>query len=331
MPRLLIYEPSFRRIEAELAIHGEALEAVLMGADGALTVRGEPVSVEEARPDIAWANGEVFETPVARDFMVALLKAPGLQWLQSAGAGFDHPVFGELASKGLRLTTSHGQAVGMADFVLAGVLDHFQRGDQRRAAQAEREWRRLTFREILGSTWLIVGFGAIGQGVAERARAFGARILAVRRDPSPHALADRMARRDELPSLLPQADVVVLCLPLSAATRHIGDAAFFAAMKPGSILVNVGRGALVDESALIAALDRCAPAHAILDVFETEPLPRENPLWRHPAVKVTAHDSGTTAGEGRRNQALFLDNLERYLAGRPLLNEVAPDDLRQSP
>jgi phosphoglycerate dehydrogenase-like enzyme len=219
----------------------------------------------------------------------------------------------------------------MADYVVAGVLDHFQRGDERRAAQAQRAWRRLSFREIEGSSWVIVGFGAVGQGVAQRARAFGAKITGVRRDQSPHALADAVVSPERLAELLPAADVVVLALPLSEATKHMANAAFFAAMKTGSLLVNVGRGGLVDEAALVPALDLGAPAAAVLDVFETEPLPTESPLWSHPAVKVTAHFSGATAGHGVRNQQLFLENLSRYLAGRPLLSEVDPRDLGAGP
>lgn len=331
MTRLLIYEPSFRRIKDELAAHGPGLAPLVMSADGAISLAGEPLTAEDADPRIAWANSEVFESPAARAFMVALLKAPRLQWLQSGAAGFDHPVFAQLAAKGVRLTTSHGQAVGMADYVLAGVLDHFQRGDERRAAQAQRTWRRLAFREIDGSSWLIVGFGAVGQGVAQRARAFGATIIGVRRNLSPHPLADAMVPLERLAELLPAADVVVLGLPLSEATRHMANAAFFAAMKTGSVLVNVGRGALIDEAALVPALDLGAPAAAVLDVFETEPLPTESPLWSHPAVKVTAHFSGATGGQGVRNQQLFLENLSRYLAGRPLLSEVDPRDLGATP
>jgi len=327
MTRLLIYEPSYRRVERELAAHAADLEVVVMNRSGVFTLAGAPVAAEDARLDIAWASGDLYLAPAARGFMGAVLGSPDFKWVQSAAAGFDNPVFVRVVAKGARLTISHGQAVGMADYVLAGVLDAFQRGPERRAAQAAAEWREFPFREILDSTWLIIGFGAIGQGVAVRARAFGAHIIGVRRIQAADPLADEMAPREALGELLPRADVVVLCAPLSPATRHMADAAFFAAMKAGSVLVNVGRGALVDEPALIEALGRGVPAHAVLDVFETEPLPAASLLWGHPRVSVTAHSSGVTGAQDERNRLLFLDNLARYLAGRPLLNEADSRDV----
>jgi phosphoglycerate dehydrogenase-like enzyme len=325
--RLLIFEPSFTRIEASLAAHAPGLAPLVVDPSGAITLAGAPLSAEEARPDIAWASGELYLSPAAHDFMIAMLKSPGLRWVQSAAAGYDHPMFADIVRKGAKLTTSHGQAVGMADYVLAGVLDHFQRWPERRAAQADRTWTRLHFREILGTNWLIVGFGSIGQEVARRARAFGARIVGVRRDPSAHPLADEIRSLADLHEVLPTVDVVVLCLPAGKTTRHLADARFFGAMKTGSVFVNVGRGSLVDEQALLTALDNGTPALAVLDVFETEPLPETSLLWTHPRVVVTAHASGESGGQQRRNQTLFLDNLERFLAGAPLLNEANPEDV----
>ena len=327
MTRLLIFEPSFRLIEAELSAHGDRLTPVVLGADGGFTVDGAAIGADDVAADAVWMSGDLYGNPAARDFFAATLKSPDLKWVQSAAAGFDHPVFAQLVNKGARLTTSHGQAIGMADYVLAGVLDHFQRGPERRRAQAEGTWREAPFREILGSTWLIVGFGAIGQAVARRAGAFGARIIGVRRNPDSHPLADAIAAMEALPGLLPTADVVVLCAPLSPATRHMADARFFAAMKAGCVLVNVGRGALVDEAALLAALEGDAPGHAVLDVFETEPLPADSPFWAHPKVSLSPHASGVTGQQGGRNQALFLDNLARFLAGEPLLHEIDPRDV----
>lgn len=327
MPRLLVYEPSYRRIGSEIAVCAPGMEILLIDDQGRITLDGAEVPVEEARPDAAWANHEVFMGPAARAFSVAMLKAPTLKWVQSAAAGFDHPIFGQLVGKGVALTTSHGQAVGMADYVLAGVLDHFQGGPERRKAQAEKVWRRESFREVTGTQWLVIGFGAIGQGVGHRAKAFGATVVGVRRDPTAHPDADRIASLDALSGELAAADVVVLCIPLGAATHHLANEAFFQAMKPRSVLVNVGRGGLVDEAALLAALDRGVPEHAVLDVFETEPLPPESRFWSHPRVSLTGHASGITGGQHHRNQALFLENLSRFASGAVLLNQARPEDV----
>lgn len=325
--RLLIFENSYRRLEAEIAALGPAVEPLVMSASGEVTLHGQAVAAEAVDADAAWTNADVFFSPVARPFMVAMLKSPGLKWVQSGAAGFDNPVFGQIVQKGAALTTSHGQAVGMADYVLWGVLDALQGGPKRRAAQAAREWTRHPFREISGQNWVIVGFGAIGKGVAERARAFGARVTGVRRNPAADPSADRIAAQADLPGLLPDADVVVLACPLTAETRHMADAAFFGAMKPGSIFVNVGRGGLVNEPALLAALDRGVPEHAVLDVFEAEPQPADGPFWAHPRVTMTPHSSGMSAGNAARNDALFLDNLKRFVAGEPLRNLADPKDV----
>jgi len=325
--RLLIYEPSYRRLRAALDGLGQQVEPVVMSETGELTLGGRPIAVEDAQIEVAWATHDAWMGPAARDYSRAMLKAASLKWMQSAAAGFDHPIFGQLVARGVRLTTSHGQAVGMADYVLWGVLDHLQRGPERRAAQTAHDWKRLPFRDLDGAHWLVIGFGAIGEGVARRARAFGARVTDVRRNPAPHPDADAIAAPGEVASLLPGADVVVLSLPLTAQTRHMVDAGFLAAMKEGSVLVNVGRGGLVDEPALLAALDRGVPEHALLDVFETEPLPAERPFWDHPRVTLTAHASGISNGAAHRNDQLFLENLTRYLAGEPLISEADPRDV----
>jgi phosphoglycerate dehydrogenase-like enzyme len=324
MTRVLFYEPSFRRIEDRLPKSG--IEPILMAADGALTFNGQPISAADARPEVGWTNTDLFGGP-AREHMQILRASPDLRWLHSAAAGFEHPVFAELVRRGVRLTTNHSQAIGIADLVLAGVLDHYQDGPKRRAAQAERRWRQKPFREIHGGAWLIIGFGAIGQETARRARAFGARITGVRRSSGDHELADVMATPDQIPARLPEADVVVLGVPLNRHTQGMVDAAFLVAMKAGSVLVNLGRGGLVDEAALLAALDRGTPEHAVLDVFRTEPLPPESPFWSHPRVALTGHTAGLGSGLADRGRDLFVDNLARYLAGRPLINEADPRDV----
>ena len=324
--RLLIHEASWRRLKDRLsAIAG--LEPVIMDASGALSLGGRPIDLEAAALEAAWTNNDVWFGGNARDFAVAILKSPTVKWMQSGAAGFDNPMFGQLVQRGVRLTTSHGQAVGMADYVLWGVLDHVQRGPERRAAQAAHDWKRMQFRDLASTHWVVIGFGAIGEGVGRRAKAFGARVTGVRRNQSPHPSADAIAALADLPRLLPDADVVVLAAPLTPETRDLVDSAFVGAMKPRSILVNVGRGGLVDEAALLAGLDRGAPAHAVLDVFQTEPLPADSPFWDHPGVTLTAHASGVSEGQPVRNDELFLENLGRYMAGEPLLHEAEARDV----
>jgi phosphoglycerate dehydrogenase-like enzyme len=128
----------------------------------------------------------------------------------------------------------------------------------------------------------------------------------------------------DLPKLLPQADIVVLSCALNAETRGLGNETFFAAMKPQSILVNIARGGVIEDEALLASLDRDKPSVAVLDVFHQEPLPATNPFWTHPKVRVTSHTSAAGSGTSKRGDKLFLSNLKRYASGEKLINEVDP-------
>jgi len=169
-----------------------------------------------------------------------------------------------------------------------------------------------------------VGVGAIGGAVAERARAFGTTVLGVRCSPDGTEPVDELHPPEALPDLLPRADVVVLSLPATADTTGLVDDAFLAAMRPDAVLVNVARGAIVDEAALLRALDAGRPDFAVLDVVGTEPLPADSPLWAHEKVVVTPHSSSGGDGRFARGADLFAENLRRYTAGEPLLHEVRP-------
>ena len=327
MTRLVLFEPAHRRVAAGLARLAPDLELALVDTQGAITLGSQPISDDAVQPDWGWFSADSGFGAAGRALFVAMLKAQKLAWVHTGAAGVDNPVWRQLVNKGAALTTGHGQAISIAEYVVAGVLEHFQRWPERHAALAARRWTRLPFREVAGTRWLVVGFGAIGEAVAERARAFGAQIIGVRRSGAPHPAADRMARLEEVRSLLPEADVVVLAAPLNAETANLADAAFFAAMKPNAVLVNVGRGGLVDEAALLAALDAGKPEHALLDVFHTEPLPEDSPFWAHPKVSLTAHASAFGSGQTARNDALFLENLRRRLAGEALLYPADPRDL----
>ena len=186
---------------------------------------------------------------------------------------------------------------------------------------------RITpYREISEQNWMIVGFGPIGQEIARKAKAFGATTSVIRRKPAASDIADKAGRMADLPRLLPDADVIVLACPLNAETRGFAGRDFFAAVKKGAILVNIARGPLIDDAAMLAALDDGRLASAVLDVFHEEPLPAENPLWAHPKVRLTAHTSFAGSGVRARWDRLFLDNIARFVAAQPLVNEFDPKD-----
>ena len=204
----------------------------------------------------------------------------------------------------------------------AHVLDLYQGLAERRAAQAAGEWKQLPFCEIAGTRWLLVGYGNIGREIGRRAGAFGAHVTGVRRSGAPAPHADEVCTMSELRDRLGDADVVVLCCPHSSETDRLVDAGFLAAMKQRAVLVNVARGGVVDDAALLAALDSGRVGTAVLDVFEPEPLPRRSRYWTHPSVRLTGHCS--FAGNGTRGRAddLFIANLPRYAKGEALVNEV---------
>jgi phosphoglycerate dehydrogenase-like enzyme len=320
--QILMTEAAYRRTGARLhALAGE-FDPLLIDAFG--TLRRSDVSAPsvETQPTIAWAGADVFIDGLFPVLAQAALESENLRWFQSGAAGTDHPVFAQLMRRAVRVTISHAPSNAVADFVMNGVLDHLRRGPARREGRSLKQWSPLPFTEIAGSNWLIIGFGAIGQGVAKRARAFGAHITGIRRTRSPHELADALEPPEALASVLPGADIVVLAAPLTRATHHMVNKDFFAQMKHGALLVNVGRGGLVDEAALLHALAMGQLAHAVLDVSSVEPLPEEHPFWLHPQIALTPHIAGMGSGVVPRGDDLFLENLARFLKGAPLLHEV---------
>jgi phosphoglycerate dehydrogenase-like enzyme len=303
------------------------VEWLTLGVDGTLRDEaGHTVDWEDARPEVAWGTSDLFRegAPIGA-FFSSLPRLDSLRWFQSPAAGFDSPVFSQLAARGVRITNAHVNSIPIAEFVMRAVLDEFQQAAEWRSLARHRSWRIHDWREVSGSTWLVVGLGAIGSAVAVRARAFGATVIGCRRRPSADDPTDRTVTPDQLPEVVGQADVVVLAAPANPDTIDLVDGALLARMKEGSVLVNVGRGTLVDEGALLAALDRGTPAAAVLDVFRTEPLPDDHPLWAHPSVRVTPHNAAGGMGRLQRQADLFADNLDRYRAGEPLLHDVTDE------
>jgi phosphoglycerate dehydrogenase-like enzyme len=320
--KILLSESALARAHGPLQDLGVALEPIVVRRDGTILENGGVVDEATIAPEAMWVTIDIMADGGLERFFRIALSSPTLKWVQTFMAGLDSPLFRQILDRGVRISNTHAQAPGIADYILSQVLAEWHPIKDQRAAQAEHTWARLPFRELAESEWLIVGYGHIGRETARRAKAFGARVIGVRRTPAPDPDADAIAPFSELPKLLPQADIVVLAASLNGATQGMADARFFAAMKKDAILVNVGRGGLIAELDLLSALDRNRPGLAILDVFEVEPLPQESPFWDHPKIRVTAHCSAATAGMFARIDQIFLENTVRYAKGEPLLNEV---------
>jgi phosphoglycerate dehydrogenase-like enzyme len=255
-----------------------------------------------------------------------LAAAPNLRWQQTPSAGVNHILTPVFLQRDIILTNGAGTfAVPIAEFVLTYILYHAKCLDKIQALQAQHAWQRsidLPLREVQGATLLIIGAGSIGQAIAQRANAFGMRVWGSRRTPKPLPGFEKVVGADEWRSLLPEADYVVLATPLTPETKGIINADTLRLMRPNAYLINIARGAVVDEPALITALREGWIAGAGLDTFCTEPLPSDSPFWSLPNVFVTPHCSGMTPRITERTIALFLDNLSRYRAGFCLRNVV---------
>lgn len=322
MMNLLIADSGAERLKQELAEYAEAVALYLMHDGGEITHNGTVVPAGEADIHLGWFSRDVMSNGYTRDYAIQLLKAANLQWVQSASAGLDDPFFKSLAQKQIRLTNSDAQAPSIAEYVVASVLERYQDFVIRRQHQNNRDWQDNDFRELYNSNWLIIGYGNIGRRVGLRVKAFEANVTGVKRAVTSAPGADEIITYEQILQHLPEQDVVVLACALTDETRDLVDNEFLAAMKHDAILVNIGRGDLVVEEALLTTLNADELDYAILDVFRQEPLPVDSPFWHHPRVLVTPHSSNRGLGSHERGDELFLHNLRAYVSGTPMQNEV---------
>ncbi len=253
-------------------------------------------------------------------------KAISLRWLHLPSAGADGYTDSKLyMSKEVLLTTSSGvYGKPIAEHVFAMILSFNRNLQEYTLLKQEKRWSNIhTTRDFYSSTVGIVGFGDIGKEVAIRAKALGARVLVVKRRPSTMPdYVDEQYITEEIDELLSRSDYIVLTLPATEKTKGIISRESFNIMKPDAFLVNVGRGELIDQDALIEALKDKRIGGAGLDVMTPEPLPSDHPLWELPNVMITQHSSGISVGNDKRRVDLFTDNLKRYLNNETLRNIV---------
>ena len=275
---------------------------------------------EVARIDLAVFSSDLWREQRGASFMKVLLQAPNAAWLHMFSAGLDNPVFGMLAERGVTVTHSAGSsAVPIAHTVIMHVISLCRESRAFAVAQSERRWANSGTLDVEGRRMGIVGLGAIGSEVARLAALFGIHVIGLRRTPTGDEPCETWPI-DRLHELLPQIDDLVLTAPLTPDTRGISGADELAMLPQGAHVVNVGRGELIDEPALVAALQSGHLGGAALDVFVVEPLPDDSPLWGLPNVIVTPHSAGTTPLSAVRAADIFADNLLRFTEGRPLRN-----------
>ena len=258
----------------------------------------------------------------SRGFALSILKATSVKWMHTFSAGVDSPFFVQLMERGVRLTNSSGATASpIAQTTVLYMLALSRNVRAWFQHQEKHEWARQEFAELDGARLAVLGMGPIGIEIARLGVALNMSVEAIRRTPTGSEPCPTFSF-DQLPRVLAHADWVAVALPLTDDTRQIFDTKTFAIMKPGAHFINVGRGELVDEDALIAALQSGHLAGAALDVFATEPLPADSPLWNMDNVIITPHSSSASAQSGLRSEDIFVKNLARYVADEPLLNEV---------
>lgn len=325
--RLLLSAATRQRLGARLdrAAEGHPLECVLLeeAADDAL----RQVDAAYISRDI---NGrstkhEVVE-PLAGCYRV-LRRSAALAWVHTHSAGTDRPIYAELMARGVAVSTSAGvNAAVVAQTMLAGVLALARRLPHMSAAQARREWAPLypdhVPPDLAGQTALLVGWGRIAQQLQPWLAMLGLNVIVARHGAAAAGPGIETVRYRELGTVLPRVHWLLLACPLSEETEGLIDAAALARLPPGAMLVNVARGEIIDEAMLGNALHDGRLGGAFLDVFAHEPLAPHSPLWNAPNTLISAHSAGQAQGNAARAEAIFLDNLGRWLRGEPLHNRV---------
>lgn len=305
------------------AREGIPLELLVLPADREARL-AEP---DCARAELAFFSGDVFPD-YSRQFFSAVRKAPALKWLHVFNAGVDHPIYTEMLERGVRLTTSSGStAEPIAQCAIAGLLMLARWFPRSLDAQRRHVWDPIRAPhlppDLRGQTAVVLGLGHIGREIARLAQALGLRVIGIRRSArQPGDPVEEMHPPQDLPALLPRCDWLIIACSLTGETRGLMNADMLQRLPQGARVINIARGEIVDEAALVAALQSGSIAGAYLDVFATEPLPADSPLWDLPNVILSPHNSAAASGNDDRVYNIFFDNLRRWTQHAPLRNEV---------
>jgi phosphoglycerate dehydrogenase-like enzyme len=249
---------------------------------------------------------------------------PKLRWYHTVSAGVENMPLLELAQRGILLTNNSGSYdIQIAEHLMAFVFAASRQLHRYRDSQRAGEWKEQPHQELRDATIVVYGMGSIGGEIARLASAIGMRVIGVRRKNAPSQPGiDRVVAADRLVDVVGEADYLAIAAPLTSETRGAISRDVISRLKPTAWIMNIARGAIVDEPAMIEALHAKRIGGAALDVFTTEPLPKDSPLWTFENVILTPHHAGSSPRAGERTLALFAENLRRYKAGEPLINRV---------
>jgi phosphoglycerate dehydrogenase-like enzyme len=302
----------------------KALDALTSLESEAKIVKGKTASdcaaaLPEARILFSWSGSR-------DDVRNAILQAPKLEWIHVRYAGLDKLLFPELIASPIPLTNGAGVfSQSLGEFIILGALYFAKDIPRMLRSKARREWDVFDVAEVSRQTMGIVGYGDIGRAIARRAKALEMRVYGLRRSPAPRPgdeFVDRVYPTAELHSMLPECDYVVVAAPLTPETNHMISTREFDRMKPDAIIMNVGRGPVIDEAAMVEALRSKRIRGAVLDVFEEEPLPQSSPLWEVENVLISAHTADHTKDWLGDAANFFIEQFGRWRRGETLKNLV---------
>src|SRR5215831_7387605 len=302
----------FERVGAEASEIVSDLRWTLIAADGSCSESAEDC-------ELVVLAGDTYTSA----FVETVMKLPVIRWAHTEDAGTDGLFYDTMRTRGVTVTHSPGaNAAEVAEFAIGCMLWSAKRLGELRDNQRTHRWQLLALDGLSDKTVLVVGLGAIGTRVAALAKAFGMRVLGIRRSPVAVAHIDEQGTLADLPRFLPAADFVVLALPFTEESRGLIGESMLAVMKKTATLINVARGALVDVAALKEALQAGRLRQACLDVLPTEPWPADDDLWDTPRLLLTPHNAWSSPLYLPRVAQLWLENLRRYVRGEELLHKV---------
>jgi phosphoglycerate dehydrogenase-like enzyme len=318
-PLRLLASPKFH------AVLREPVAQILGARPLVFAELGDDADIAFVTRDITGMSTKHQVFPETQAFYDAMTAASSLRWVHAHSAGADRAIYQELKARGVLITSSAGaNANNVAQTALAAIFGLARHFPEFHDAQRDHRWVPFKMekppRDLDGQTATIVGWGAIGQSIARVLAGFGMKIVVARHRDEEVAKAEATVKYDRLGDVLPRTDWLILACPLTDVTHGLVDAQALAALPATSYVINVARGEVLHEAALVDAVRNRRLAGAHLDVFQQEPLPADSPLWDLPGVVVTPHCAGHSDGNARRIRGIFLANLECWLAGKPLRN-----------